>query len=157
MFLDKKYVFVNELIQHMGIKIDPVINLKKSLDRMNDGSTIIQIKKYSFINKKSYNLPERFRDVLVNEKWTDVSDKLPCYWVKEEYRLTEKELFNHNFIQSVVKICNKPFYHFTPEFVQKLKNKNGYTMSIKEAVECMEKKEIDGYIKLKYNKCFTWF
>lgn len=157
MFLNKEYVLANELVQKMGINIANISMLKKQFEDNDDRYSIQSLNNCSFINKKATLLPKYIKDGLDSHEFTDMSDKLPCTWVKEEYQITEKELKQSNLVISKEKISGKQFYVFSPDFVKTMKNKIGYVLDEKETMKCYQLKQIEGYIKLKNNKYFTWY
>lgn len=157
MFLSDNYILANELVQKMDIHIANISILKNNLERLNNTKDIISLKKCSFINKDSLMLPNNILVGIFSNEFTDISDKLPVTYVRSEFGITYKELQKSGILLGKVKIAGKQFYHFTPEFVEKMKNKTVYILNKKETLECERNKDIDGYIQLGKNKFLTWY
>lgn len=157
MFLNKNYVLANELVQKMGIHIANISMLVKYYEDRENFSTMLKMNNCTFINSKDSSLPNNIRIGLANNNFTDMSNKLPCTWVKTEYEMSDKDLINSDMIIEKVKIAGKDFYVFAPEFVQKMQGKIGYTLDKAETMDCMAKGQIDGYTQLSKNKFFTWY
>jgi hypothetical protein len=156
MFLSTKYVLANELVQKMGIHIANISVIAKELED-NDYGHIIKMNNCNFVRKDSRHMPHNIQVGLLTNQFTDISDKLPCTWVKDEYEMSEKELLKGDMIYGKVKIAGKNFYHFKPEFVKKMKRKIGYVLNEQETMECFNKGQIDGYTQINKDKYFTWY
>jgi hypothetical protein len=156
MFLDKKYVLANELIEKMGINIANISTYYGQLKHLNN-CPIIKLNSVSFINKNSGLLPNKMKKTLEENKFTDMSNKLPCVYVNDYYGLSKVELEKSGIIIEEVEILEKRFYIFTEEFVKKLKNKVPYVLNEEETISCYKRRQIDGYIELKTNKFLTWY
>lgn len=156
MFLNKKYILANELAQNMKMHIANISNYAKSFGDDDYGHTI-KMNNCTFIDTTSLQLPHNFLVGILTNEYVDMSDKLPCTWVKDEYNMTEKEMLKANMIFGKVKVAGKEFYHFLPEFVEQMQRKIGYVMDLKETEECIRLKQIQGSIKLTRNKFFTWY
>lgn len=156
MFLKKNYILANELVQKMGIHIANISMLAKDHED-DDSGTFIKMNNCTFVNKASSNLPNNFKHACMIHEFTDMTDKLPCTFVRAEYEVTEKELFKSGMVIEKIEVAGKDFYRFAPEFVQKMKYKIGYVLDKAETDSCMSKGQIDGYIQLGKNKFFTWY
>lgn len=157
MFLSSNYVLANELVQTMGIHIANISVLSKQLQDADDYGTVIKMNNCNFVNKKSHKLPHNIEVGLWANEFTDMSDKLPCSWVKDEYELSEKELRTAGMVIDKIKVAGKSFYVFDQEFVKKMKRKIGYVLNEAETMECFAKKQIDGYTQVGKDKYFTWY
>ena len=157
MFLNKNYISSNELVEKMGIHIANISMLRNSLEYDDDITTIVKKGGASFIKKNSYKLPSNIKEGIVNNEFTDISNKLPCPFVKSEYQVSEKELMKSGLVISKEKIAGKDFYVFSDDFVKKVRNKIVYTLNKEETMECFAKKQIDGYIQVSKNKFLTWY
>lgn len=156
MFLESKYILANELIEKMNIHIANISMLAKDFED-SDCGTIVKMNNCTFINTKSRHLPHNIMVGAIANEFTDMSDKLPCTWVRDEYPMTEKEMYNSGIVVDKVKIAGKQFYVFDKEFVQKMKRKIGYVLDAEETKYCTEKGQIEGSIQLSKNKFFTWY
>lgn len=156
MFLNKKYILANELVQKMDIHIANISMLLKEYEDSNS-DTFLKMNNCTFIDSKDVTLPKNIIAGIRNNQFTDMTDKLPCTYVHDEYEITEKELFNSGMVINKVEIAGKKFYQFAPEFVQKMKYKIGYILDEAETMDCYRKKQIQGYTQLGKNKFFTWY
>lgn len=156
MFLHKKYILANELVQKMGIHIANISMFSKQFED-NDYGHIIKMNNCTFINTQSPHLPNNLEAGILKNNFTDMSDKLPVTWVKDEYEVTERELLKSGIIYGVVTVAGKKFFHFKPDFVKKMYRKIGYILDEAETMECHKNGDILGYIKLSKNKYFTWY
>lgn len=154
MFLSKKYVLVNELIDRMNINMANASGLIRELDRLGDTTTVVNIGYCNFI-KDSQNLPRNFRDAL-RDSFTDISQMLPCSFVKSELNLTEKEFLDFG-LGTKVTIAKKDFFKFSDSLYKKLKNSIPYVLSKAETDDCSNRGLIDGFIKLDDNRYLTWY
>lgn len=157
MFLNKKYILANELVQKMGIHIANISMLTKQYEDNDDYGHFIKMNNCTFINTKSSVIPHNLEVGILTNQFTDMSDKLPCTWVKMEYGVTEKELFKAGIVTEKVKIAGKDFYVFDKEFVAKMNRKIGYVLNEEETMDCFNKGQILGYTKLAKDKYFTWY
>lgn len=156
MFLHKNYILSNELTQKMGIHIANISMLRKQFED-DDSGTVIKRNNCTFINIKANNLPNNIRVGISQNTFTDMTNKLPCTFVRNEYSLSDKELMQSSIIKEKTKIAGKDFYVFTDEFVKQMKNKNGYVLNKAETMECINNGDIDGYIQITNKKYFTWY
>lgn len=156
MFLKKQYILANELVQKMGIHIANISMLVKEHEDEDNGM-FIKMNNCTFINTKAADLPNNIKVGISENEFTDLTNKLPCTYVRTEYGITEKELFKAGMVSKVVTIAGKDFYEFVPEFVEKMKYKIGYVLDESETMECYRKKQILGYTQLSKNKFFTWY
>lgn len=156
MFLKKNYILANELVNKMGIHIANISMLAKDHED-DDSGMIIKMNNCTFINTKSPALPNNIQIGIYSNDFTDMTDKLPCTFVKDEYHVTEKELFKSGLVIDKIKVAGKEFFVFAPEFVQKMQYKIGYVLDEEETMYCFSKKQILGYTQLSKNKYFTWY
>lgn len=156
MFLNKKYILANELVTKMGIHIANISMLIKEYEDTDTG-TFVKMNNCTFINTKDATLPQNIIDGIRSNVFTDMTDKLPCTFVRSEYGITEKELFKSGMVTQIVTVAGKDFYQFAPEFVEKMKYKIGYILDEQETMDCYRKKQIQGYTQLAKNKYFTWY
>jgi hypothetical protein len=156
MFLNKKYILANELVNKMGIHIANISMLMKEHEDSDNGM-FVKMNNCTFINTKDGELPQNIIDGIRANVFTDMTDKLPCTYIRTEYGITEKELFKAGMVTKIVTIAGKDFYQFAPEFVEKMKYKIGYVLDEVETMECFRKKQILGYTQLAKNKYFTWY
>lgn len=157
MFLHKKYILANELVQKMNIHIANISMLRNKFTDDEDHITIRKMNNCTMINSSSKKLPNNIIEGIRNNIFTDMSDKLPCTWVRSEYDITEKELLISGIADKKIKIASKDFYVFNEKFVNTMRNRIPYILDEKEMVECTNKKQILGHIKLGKNKYFTWY
>jgi len=157
MFLNKKYILANELVQKMGIHIANISMLRNEFEDQDDMSTIIKMNNCNFIKSGSHKLPNNIAMGIAANEFTDMSNKLPCTWVRTEYEVTEKELQKAGIITGKIKVAGKDFYEFTEEWVAKVKNKIVYTLDKNETMSCMDKGQILGYVQVSKNKFLTWY
>lgn len=156
MFLHKKYILANELVQKMGIHIANISMLVNDYEDVDNG-TFVKMNNCTFINTKDMTLPNNILSGIYANEFTDMTDKLPCTFVRTEYGITEKELFKAGMVTEIVTVAGKDFYKFTPEFVQKMQYKIAYVLDEAETMDCYRKKQIAGYTQLAKNKYFTWY
>lgn len=157
MFLQSKYILANELVQKMDIHIANISMLAKTYEDQDDFATMVKMNNCTFIDTKANKLPANIKVGISKYEYTDMTNKLPCTWVRTEYGITEKELFNTGMVTEKVKIAGKEFYIFADEFVQKMKGKIGYVLDESETNYCLEKNQIACATKLSKNKYFTWY
>lgn len=157
MFLNKKYILANELVQKMGIHIANISMLRNQFEDEDDYATIVKMNNCNFVKSGSPKLPRNISSGISNHTFTDMSNKLPCTFIRTEYEVTERELSKSGLIKGKVKVAGKEFYEFTEEFVQKVKNKIVYTLDKNETMECFSKGQIDGYVQVSNNKFLTWY
>lgn len=155
MFLSKKYILANELVQEMGIHIANISMFTKNLAEHD--LTAIKMGNCTFLNSNSVTLPKNITTAVLLNSFTDMSDKLPCTWVKSEYELREKELFKSGLVIDKVTIANKHFYVFAPEYAKKFKYKVPYILTEKEKNYCYINNQIDGSIQLGKDRFFSWY
>jgi len=156
MFLNSKYILANELVAKMNIHIANISMFAKQFED-SDCGTIIKRNNCTFINSKSRYLPHNLEVGIIVNEFTDMSNKLPCTYVREEYPMTEKEMFKSGIVTEKTTICGKQFYVFSDEFVKTMKNKIGYILDAKETKDCTANDQILGSIQLSKNKFFTWY
>lgn len=157
MFLDSKYILANELTDKMNIHVANISMMRQVFENNNDFYSMPKKNNCTFINTKAHALPNNIQVGILANEFTDVSDKLPCTYVRTEYGMTEKEMKKADMIIGKVKVAGKDFYQFKPEFVAKMKRKIGYILDEKETMECYRAGTIDGYTQLSKNKYFTWY
>ena len=157
MFLDSKYILANELTNKMDIHVANISMMRSVFEDNNDFYSMPKKNNCTFINTKANNLPNNIKIGILTNSFTDMSDKLPCTYVRTEYGMTQKEMEKADMIIGKVKISGKDFYQFKPEFVKKMKRKIGYILEEHEAIDCFNKDQIDGYVKLSKNKYFSWY
>lgn len=157
MFLSKNYVLANELVQKMGIHIANVSMLRKQFEDEDDLSTLLKRNNCTFVKTNSHKLPKNFRDAIAQHEFTDLTNKLPVTFIKDEHPLTEKEWFDSGAVVDKVKVAGKEFYVFSDEFVKTTRRKIVYVLNEKEKNECYEKHQIDGFIPASKNKFITWY
>ena len=159
MFLEKKFILANELVKKMKIHIANISMLRNTYSSSEDIYTIKKLNNCTFINTASEKLPNNILQGIKKhgDELTDMSDKLPCTYIRSEYGMTEKELMKSGIVIKKVKVASKDFYVFNPEFVKTMKNKIGYVLNAGETKYCSEHGEIEGSIKLSKNKFFTWY
>ena len=155
MFLSKQYVLANELVQKMGIHIANISMLMNGVDEYS--LDFIKMNNCTFIKRNSHKLPNNIKVGLSKFEFTDVSNILPCTWVRNEYELSDKELMSSGVVKRKIKVAGKDFYEFTDEFVKKVGNKIGYTLNKEETMECFSRKQINGYVQMSKNKYLTWY
>lgn len=156
MFLDKKYILANELVEKMNIHIANISMLSKQFED-NDYGHVIKMNNCTFINSESRQLPHNIEVGLFAHKYTDMSNKLPCTYVKSEFEVTEREWFKSGIVVDKVVIAGKKFYVFDKEFVKTMKRKVPYVLDAAETAECTAKGYIEGSIQLSKNKFFVWY
>ena len=157
MFLSKNFVLANELVEHMGIHIANISMLRQTFEDNNDFYNIQKLSNCVIINSQARALPNNIRVGLSTGKFTDLSDKLPRAYVREEYDATERELTESGIVIDRVKICNKDFYVFNQEFVKTMNGCVGCVLDADETKKYTALGKIDGSIELSKNKYFTWY
>jgi hypothetical protein len=157
MFLNKNYILANELIQKMNINIANISVIVNHYEDGNDFTTMFRMNNCTMINSASQKLPKNLRDAIAVNEFTDITNKLPCTFVRSEYEFTEKELIESNIVIDKIEISGKKFYVFDRDFVEKVKNKIVYALDASETMECFRKKQIEGYIQVSKNKYLTWY
>ena len=98
MFLNKNYISSNELVEKMGIHIANISMLRNQLEYDDDIVTIVKKGGASFIKKNSMKLPSNIKEGIAKNTFTDISNKLPCPFVKSEYQVSEKELMKSGLV-----------------------------------------------------------
>jgi len=156
MFLNKNYILANEVVQKGNIHIANISILIKNLSSL-DEPPFIKMNSLTFLNKNSSLLPNNIQNIISSNEFTDLSDKLPCNYVRSEYGITEKELIESEVVVDKIEICDKKFYVFNQDFIKKVKRKILYVLNKKETEECLKKKQIEGFIQLRPNKFLTWY
>ena len=157
MFLPKKFILANELVQKMDIHIANISIIRKELEEQGDSYTIQKLNNCNFVNTKSNKLPQNIRDGIRHNEFTDISNKLPVTYVRSEYPATERELMKSGIVTDKVKIAGKTFYVFADDFVNSVKGCLGYVLNEDEYLQCKSNSTIDGAIQLKNNKYFAWY
>jgi hypothetical protein len=157
MKIDKKYILANELTQKMNIHIANISNIKQELEEAGDFESIIKMNNCSFIDTTCKELPKFIKQAILKYNFTDVSNKLPCTFAREELGVTDRELKTSGIITGVEEIAGKKFYVFNEEFLNKIEKKVTYILDKYETEDCSNKKEIDGFIKLTKNKFLVWY
>lgn len=156
MFLNKKYILANELVEKMGIHIANISMLAKHFED-NDYGHVVKMNNCTFINSKSNQLPHNIEVGVWAHKYTDMSDKLPCTFVRTEYGMTEKEMLKADMIIGKVKVAGKDFYQFKPEFIKLVGKNIPYVLDKEDHDYCVAQGQIKGSIQLSKNKFFTWY
>lgn len=157
MFLTKKYILANELVEKMQIKIANISILRKQFEDADDFVTVINMNNCNFIKSTSHKLPNNIQKGISDHKFTDFSNKLPCTWVHNEFSVNEKEWFDSGIVIDKIVICKKKFYVFSDDFISKVNNCVPYVLNKAETEECLRKNQIDGSIQLSKNKFMTWY
>lgn len=157
MFLKKNYILANELVQKMDIHIANISMMRKQFEDADDMTTILKMNNCNFIKTNSHKLPNNIRQGIACNEFTDMSNKLPCTFVRSEYPLTEKDWYASGVVIDKVNIAGKQFYVFSDEFVKTTHNKIVYILDKKETDECYRKGQIDGFIQAAKNKFITWY
>lgn len=157
MFLSNRHVLANELVQKMDINIANISILKKKLEDQGDLSTLKQMNNCTFIYTKSPRLPKYIQNGLNGDNFTDVSNKLPCTYVKKEYECSEREIMRTGLIERKETIAGKKFYVFKDEFVKSMEGKIAYVLDEAETLNCYRNGDIEGYMKLGKDKYLTWY
>jgi hypothetical protein len=157
MFLNQNYILANELIQKMDINIANISVLVSHYEDCDDYTTMYKMNNCTMINTASHKLPKNLREAIAANKFTDITNKLPCTFVKSEYEFTEKELTESKIVIDKIEIAGKKFFVFDRDFVEKVKNKIVYALNATETMECFRKKQIEGYIQVSKNKYLTWY
>jgi len=157
MFLSKNYILANELIQKMQINIANISVLKQRYENADDYSTFLKMNNCTFINTKSASLPKNIKMGIATNDFTDFTDKLPCTYVRTEFGVKEDNWIKSGIVTEKIKIADKQFYQFCPDFVKTMKNKIAYILDEKEARCCKREGDIDGYIQLSKDQYFTWY
>ena len=157
MFLNTNYILANELVKKMNIHIANISMLKQKIENSDNYDDMIKMNNCTFINKKSIYLPKNIRLGIANNVFTDMSNKLPCTYVRSEYGISEKELFASGIIKEKIEVCNKDFYVFTDEFIEKTEGTVINILEADDAMECHKNGSIDGFVKLSKNKYITWY
>lgn len=157
MFLDKNYVLANELVQKMDIHIANISMIKKQFEGTDDMKTIISMNNCTFIKSNSPKLPRNIREGIKSHTFTDVSNKLPCTYLRTEYPLSVRNWEKAGVINDKVKIAGKDFFEFTDDFVNKTRGKIVYILNEEETMDCFRKNQIEGYIQASKNKFITWY
>lgn len=157
MFLNKNYILANELVNQMDINIANISILKKQFEDDGDDITIVKLNNCSFIKTNSFKLPNNIKEGICKYKFTDISNKIPCSYFREEYEISDKEIMSTPIITGKVTIDGKKFYEFDNDFVRKVKNHVLYTLTEEEKNDCYSKGQIAGFIKISKNKYLTWY
>lgn len=157
MFLDKKYILANELVEKMGIHIANISMLRKLFEHNGNTYDMVKRNNCTFINTKSRHLPNNIMKGINSNILTDMSDKLPRTYVVSEFGITEHELQKSGILKEKIKISSKDFYVFQPDFVKEIKGKIPYILDREETLQCFKNKDILGYIELSKNKFLTWY
>lgn len=156
MFLENNYILGNELAQKMNMHIANISMLAQSLENTNADDTI-KMNNCTFINAESINLPKNIKHGIWTNKFADMSNKLPCTYVRSEYNVTEKELFKSGIVEGKTEIAGKKFYVFKADFVEKVKGRVIYMLDKDDCESCVESNSIDGFIELSKNKFLSWY
>lgn len=157
MFLNNNYILANELVEKMDINIANISILKKQFDEEDDDITIVKLNNCSFIKTNSYKLPNNIREGISKFEFTDISNKIPCSFFREEYDISDKEIMNAPITIGKTIIAGKKFYEFDRDFVKQVKNHVLYTLDEKEKNECYAKNQITGFVQMSKNKFLTWY
>jgi hypothetical protein len=155
MFLNKKYILANELVQKMNIHIANISMLLKSYSEESDA--FIKLNNCTFINTSNVLLPHNIKNGIATNSFTDITDKLPCSWFRTEFEVSDKELFGSGIAKDKIRIAGKEFFVFDQNFVSTMHRKIGYILTEQETKMCLMKKQILGSIKLSKNKYFVWY
>jgi hypothetical protein len=155
MFLDKKYILANELVQKMGIHIANISMIAKSLEDYDD--VFVKMGNCTFINTESIELPNNLKEAIAANDFTDMSDKIPVTFIKAEHNLSVVTMKKSGIISEVTEIAGKKFYVFKKDFMEKTKDTILYVLDKEETSECAEKNYIDGYTQIGTNKFLTWY
>jgi hypothetical protein len=157
MFLSSNYILANELVQKMNIHIANISMLRQQFEDCDDFTTLFKMNNCTMIKTNSHKLPRNMIAGIAVNEFTDITNKLPCTFVRTEYEFTEKELTTSEIVIDKVMIAGKEFYVFDRDFVEKVKNKIVYALDALETMECFRKKQIEGYIQVSNNKYLTWY
>lgn len=157
MFLNKDFILSSELTQKMGIHTANISALRKEFENEGDSYNILKLNNCTFINTRCRKLPKNIREGIEKNTFTDMSNKLPCTYIRTEFSMTERELKNAGLVIDKVTVADKDFFVFTDEWVKKLKGKIGYVLNKQETEYCLERKQIIGCVQLNSNKFFTWY
>ena len=157
MFLNDNYILANELVGKMGINIANVSILKKKLEDGGDETTIVSLANSSFIKSSSGKLPKNIRNGISNHTFTDISNKLPCAYARNEFGFTDKELLSSNIVYGKVTVCGKTMFEFDRDFIKSVKNHVLFTLKKSEMEECYSKGQISGYVQITKTKYLTWY
>jgi len=159
MFLKEGFILGNELIQKMEIHLANLGNLRLSYDDACDNYNIRRMNNCMMLNSKCKKLPKTFKRGIERFKseLTDMSDKLPCTYIHKEFKISEKQLFEHNIVIDKINVANRNLYVFNPVFVKKLRNNIPYILDGNDFKECSEQGILKGAIQITSNKYFVWY
>jgi hypothetical protein len=157
MFLSKNYVLASEVVDLLGLSIANISNIRRVFENSNDFHSIKKMKDCVFLNVNCNKFSKNITRCLETNTFTDMSNKLPVSWVREEYGMTPISMIKSGISRGEVIVQGKRFIEFEDEFVSLMQNKIGYVLDEKETNDCFRRGLIEGYIKLGTNKYFTWY
>lgn len=157
MFLENNYILSNELVQKMNIHIANISMLKQDLENNGNVEDIIKMNNCTFINKNSRYLPKNIRIGILQNDFTDISDKLPCTYALEIFECNNKEITTSGIVKEKISIAGKNFYVFTQKFIDTIQGKVVNVLDYDDTMDCYRDKQIDEYIRLSKNKFITWY
>lgn len=162
MYLTEDYILANELVDFMGVNISNISGFKKQMEEEDDEVTIISMGSCSFINRKSPKLNNIIRRGLesseeVGFEFTNFSDKLPSGWFRDEFGINDSDAEKCGFILEKVRISNKDFFVFSPEFIEKTRGQLLYVLPKAEAEQLYKERKISGIEPLNNKRHMTWY
>lgn len=157
MFLDNGYVLGSELAEVGKFHLANIsMYIKEEHDRGNFDD-VKKLGKATYINKDAVNLPKYFIKNL--NKCSCIDNMLPVTYLTKELgvKYSNLKIALSNYIIKEVRVGTDDLIEFSDEFVNLFKGKVHYTLSNKECNECLNKKLIDGFIKLTKNRFLVWY
>lgn len=162
MFIPKDYLLTAELAEKGDIHIanfSNYYNLLQDQDTFQSSQEMIKYGACTFINSKSSNIPQNFKDIINSHEFTRMDNKILNSEFISETGTSLKVLVNSlkEYNPTQVEVSGKKFTQFDDSFIELLKNKCINVLSKEETEECTKDKSIDGSIKLSTNKYLTWY
>lgn len=152
--IPKGYILCNEIVEKAGINIANFSKIRSDTENTNSTVTIKR-GKCIFIKAQDRMLPTYIAKHIYEHEWTDMSDKLPCSYVKSELDIGDEGI--GVVFSDKITICGKQFYQFLPEYAAKFKKKVLYTLNEAEATDCKAKGLIRGAVRITEGKMLTWY
>jgi len=158
MFIPKGYALSNEIAQKAGISIANFSMLRKDFEDRNIDGVVKKIGNCTFVNTESPMLPKYIKKAL-DFKYTPLDNLILISYLISEFKIKREDILKvfKPYDGKIVTIAGKKFLKVNDEFYNKLKGKVVTNIKKKDALQCLEDGDIEGYLELSSNNYLVWY
>jgi hypothetical protein len=162
MYIPKDYALSNEIAEHADIAIANFSTLRKQMEDHNVDDVIIKYGNCTFVNTKSYMLPNYLRKA-VQFNYTNLENLILISYLTSEFSTTKAE-----FIKAYIKagygdnvneisVVGKKFLEVSEAFLNETKGKMITNIHKTDLQECISKGYIDNSMQLSKGNYLVWY